>query len=57
MKTFMYIANEEFNVRDRKDRRKKVNRITVAYKGIDGEYRKSFTFPINVNPSYPMEIK
>ena len=46
--TFNAVENEEFNVRDFKDRRKRVNRLTISYRSNGGnEYRKSFTFPVD----------
>ena len=42
---YSHIVNEEFNVKDMKDRRKKVHRITVSYYDsvTMDEYRKYFT--------------
>ena len=52
MKTFKAIEIEEFGVRDRQDRRKKVDRVTVSYTDIYGEYRKSFINCRNIDGTW-----
>ena len=45
-KVLFQFVREQFNVRSNKDKRKKVNRVVVAYKDNNGdEYRKSYEFP------------
>lgn len=40
-------VKELFNVRDIKDRRKKIDKYIISYLDEDGiEYRKSFDFPV-----------
>ena len=45
------IENEQLNVRAIRDRRRKVNKLYVSYRGeISGaEYRKSFEFPASTS--------
>ena len=62
MKKIMAKENEEYNVRDFHDRRKKVDRYTISYQDeIGQEYRKSFCFPVGtsqkeVNKNIPVQI-
>ena len=47
MKTFNAVEQENFNVRNNFDRRKKENNLVVSYKDESGiEYRKRFCFPV-----------
>ena len=48
MKIFSHIAQENFNVRNYIDRRKKENNLVISYLDKEGiEYRKKFSFPVN----------
>lgn len=45
--TFQHFIREEFNVKSRRDYRRRTNRLLVSYIGEDGyEYRKAFEFPV-----------
>ena len=47
MKTFNAVEQENFNVRNVFDRRKRENNLIVSYKDEMGiEYRKRFCFPV-----------
>lgn len=50
MLTFKEVSQENYNVRNSNDRRKKENNLVITYLDNEGiEYRKRFCFPVDMN--------